>query len=157
MESNMARKTTSKSHTLANVTETAASLAKDRTSLEVGDVLSEYQKKWQKQMEEIISSHRDYAPKYYILQWIQKEHGHINLIRNRCFIRKTIPDRDWNTDCYSYDNQSGEFAILWTLPPKEAALTILRNPTSYDPFLIRSIQQFLAQEPVKSPDGLHDS
>lgn len=140
------KKTTSLSHTLDDVTKKAAELAKDKTPLEVGDIISEYQKKWAEQMQSIIKEHANYAPKYFILQWIHKEHGHINILRNKCYIRKTRPDPDWNTDCYSYNNETGDFVIEWTLPPKEAAVTILRNPTQYDPRLIQSIQRFLSGE-----------
>lgn len=140
------RETTSSSHTLDDVTKKAIELSKDKTPLEVGDIVSEYQKKWAEQMQSIIKEHKDYAPKYYILQWIHKEHLHVNILRNKCFIRKTRPDPDWNTDCYSYNNETGDFVIEWTLPPKEAASTILRNPTQYDFRLVQSIQKFLSGE-----------
>lgn len=136
----------SKSHTLDNVTEQAAILSKDKTPLEVGDVASEYSKKWEKQILDIIEEHRDYAPKYYVLQYIQKEHGHVNILRHRTFIRKTRPDPDWNTDCYSYDNRSSTLRLEWTLPPKESATMILRTPSQWDAFLVSSIQRFLSGE-----------
>lgn len=131
-----------KSRSLDDVASQAIELAKDQTSLEVGDLVSEYQKKWLEQMEEIVASHKTYADKYYILQWIQKEYGFINLLRNKCFVRRTRPDPDWNTDCYSYDNRSQEFKVEWTLPPKESATTILNNPERYHPFLVSSIKKF---------------
>lgn len=121
----------------------AKELALDATPLEVGDLVSEYQKKWASQIEEIILTHKNYADKYYILQWIQKEYGFVNLLRNKCFVRKTRPDPDWNTDCYFYDNRTGDFGVEWTLPPKESVATILRNPSSYHPFLVHSVQRFL--------------
>lgn len=131
---------------LTGVTDKAALLSKDPTPLEVGDVTSEYQKNWEKQILDIIDTHQDYAPKYYILQVIQKEHGHINLLRNRTFIRKTRPDPDWNTDCYSYDNLLHMLRLEWSLPPKEAATMILRNTSQWDKFLVSSIQRFLSGE-----------
>lgn len=152
MAKNSSRKILPKSHTLDNVVETAHELAQQADALEVGDVVSEYQKKWAAQIEEIIQTHKTYADKYYILQWIQKEYGLVNLLRNKCFVRKTKPDADWNTDCYSFDNRTGDFAVEWTLPPKEAATTILRNPSQYHPFLVQSIQRFLAGE-LNDPQG----
>lgn len=126
-------------------------LALDETKApEVGEILAEYAREHEKEMNDIILKHRTYSPKYCISVHTQKDPIKINVIRRRYFVRKTCPLPEWNSEVYSYDNRSCELRLEWTLPSEQDSINIIKNKDIYDKDLVKWIQDFRSRT-LKAP------
>ena len=127
---------------MVDIAKKAEELAIDETPApEVGEILSEYRKVFEKMMEGIISKHRDYAPVYFIDVLTQKDPFRVNLVHRKFVVRKTCPLPTWNSEVYSYDNKSDKLCVEWVLPSEQDAMNILKNEAINDQSLVMWIKK----------------
>ena len=125
-----------------DITAQAAKLAADGTPApQVGEILHEYNKVFEKMMKDIIFKHRKYANVYFIDVLSQKDPFNVNVIHRRYVVRKSCPDPQWNSEVYSYNNLADQLKLEWVLPTAQDAMSIMKHAESYDPALISCINK----------------
>ncbi len=102
-------------------------LQKAPEKINVIDMQREMQKNVLGEIEDIISRHKDYAKKYYIVYMLQRERTMQNVLRQRFIVRRSRPRPDYDCSLFSYDNGSNELAFHWTIPDEDACHYILHN------------------------------
>lgn len=125
-----------------NIVSKARELAIDETPApEVGEIVNEYHKVFEKMMNSIIEKHRDYAPLYFIDVLMQKDPFNVNILHRRFVVRRTCPLPTWNSEVYSYNNASSQLKLEWVLPNEQDSANIMRNASINDPILVSCIQK----------------
>lgn len=95
-------------------------------------------------LEKVISTHRDFAKKYYI--WIvNQELAHFEAKKINFVVRKSKPTPKWETILFSYDNTSSDLRLEWVLPTKEGGEAMLESPDAWDPQLIMYLHEHLPE------------
>ncbi len=105
-------------------------LQKAPEKINVIDMQREMQKNVLKEIDDIISRHKDYAKKYYIVYMLQRERTMKNVLRQRFIVRRTRPRPDYDCSLFSYDNVSSELAFHWTIPDEDACQYIIHNKST---------------------------
>jgi len=115
----------------------------DEKGLETRNVVEEYGKdRFLPVLEDVIASHRDFAPFYYI--WIvNQELPEYDAKKINFVIRKSKPTPKWETVLFSYDNKSNDLRLEWVLPTAEGGAAMLENKDGWDPLLIKSLVENL--------------
>lgn len=97
----------------------------------------------------IIKNRRKYSSAFYVICLRKKEHFFINVLRQWFIARQTKPFasvlfRDYPN--YDHDiwevQRSGEYKILWALPPAQEQRTIMKNPHLYHSDLVKWIEDY---------------
>lgn len=124
-------------------------LQKDQESISVEQILDEYQHKYVQEMEDVVNNNfHKYESPFYIVVLTKKEPWALNIMRNWFIARQTRPTTKFlreefptymNT-VYSVNKATHELKILWSLPIKQDADVVLKNPHLYDPQLVKWIQ-----------------
>lgn len=95
--------------------------------INVIDMQREMQKKLPKMLEDIISNHKNYADKYYIVIEYQRFRLMPNVVRIYQWVRKSKPLPGYDLSLFSYDNKTEELRYHWTLPDKDTAENLIQN------------------------------
>lgn len=121
-----------------------ADIAADLTPApQVGEIISEEHKVYEKMFNDIIKEHRDYAPIYFISVITKKDHFNMNMLRRRWVVRKSCPEPDWDQEIYSFNNNLQQLRLEWTLPSYQDSISILKKKDIHDPQLVKFIQAFM--------------
>ena len=126
-------------------------LKRPQQSLLVEDILDQYQHAYVEKMREVVQDEiKNYEPPFYIVVFSKKEHWCELVMRNWFVARQTCPSPKFLRHefpnhmhtVYSYDKRSDRIEVLWTLPTKQDADTVLKNRHLYDPALVKYITDF---------------
>lgn len=124
-------------------------LKRDQVQTSVEEVLSEAEKKYTQEMEDIIQSNfNKYDSPFYIIVLTKKEPWALNVMRNWFIARQTRPKVQFlrqefpnhMSTVYSVNKSTHELKILWSLPIKQDADVVLKNRHLYDPTLVKWIE-----------------
>lgn len=124
-------------------------LQKDQSSVEVQEIIDEYQQTYLKKMEEVLQNNiNKYEPPFYVVVLTKKEPWAVNVMRNWFIARQTRPTTkylrseypNYMNTVYSFDKRTSELKILWSLPTKQDAAVVLKNRHLYDPTLVKWIE-----------------
>ena len=102
-------------------------LQKPPERINVIDMQREMQKTVQRMLDDIISKHKDYAKKYYIVYMLQRDRMMENTIRQRFIVRRSRPLPDYDCTLFSYDNGSSELRWHWTIPDEATCEYFIHN------------------------------
>lgn len=126
-------------------------LKKDNSPVEVQEIIDEYKDDYTKEMENTLRANADrYMAPFHVVVLTKKEPWAVNVVRNWFIARQTRPKASWlrsnypnylNT-VYSYNQNSGELKILWSLPSKQESEVVLQNSHLYDPQLVKWIEDY---------------
>lgn len=105
-------------------------LQKKPEKIGVVDMQREMQKSTLKEINEIIDTHKDYAPEYFIHVMYQKDRVIPNLIRQKFIVRRTRPSPYYDTSLFSFDNRTNDLKYHWTIPDQDTCEYMLINESS---------------------------
>lgn len=105
-------------------------LQKPPEKINVIDMQREMQKTVQRMLDDIISRHKDYAKKYYIVYMLQRDRMMPTAIRQKFIVRRSRPLPDYDCTLFSYDNGSSELLWHWTIPDEETCEYFLHNKSA---------------------------
>lgn len=123
-------------------------LQKNHNSVEVQEIINEYEKKYAQEIEKAINDHVNvFDPPFYIVVLSKKEPWALNVMRNWFITRQTRPTTkylrheypNYMSTVYSFDKRNQQLKILWSLPIKQDAAVIMKNRHLYDPQLVQWI------------------
>ena len=87
-------------------------------------------------MDNIITTHKHYATKYYIQILMLQENFHKrylpNVFTRKFVVRKTAPLPEYDTTLYSFDNQEDKLCFHWTVPSAETCAYLDEHETELD-------------------------
>lgn len=116
----------------------------------VGDTLDAFGADYAKQMEECIEQNKGkYKDPFYIFVLTKKEFWATNLVRNWFIARQTAPHAFKSMEEYSgytktlyiVDGSKGNIKTIWSLPSFQDCISIARQPLSYDPELVKWVEE----------------
>ena len=122
-------------------------------AMTAGDVMEAYQHKFVTEMENCIKENLDkFNDPFYILVLTKKEFWADNVVRNWFIARQTAPKTIDMITVYAHHTKtlyrihkySADVDIVWSLPGFEEMKTVLKNPETYDPKLVKWISDALA-------------
>ncbi len=105
-------------------------LSQPAEPINIVDIQREADKEFVKEIEEIIRTHKKFAPKYYIQVVLKKERLMENVIRRYFFKRKSEPIADFDTTLFSYDNEKEQLYFHWTVPDPTTCHYLLTHESS---------------------------
>lgn len=105
-------------------------LSKPPEKINVIDMQREMQKSTCKEIDEIISTHKDYEKKYYIHLLYQRDRVVPNLIRQKFVVRRSKPEPYYDSTLFSYNNGTSELRYHWTIPDQDTCEHLLTNESS---------------------------
>jgi hypothetical protein len=126
-------------------------LRKAPVMMSVEEILDQFQHDYVQKMEETIKDNiNKYDAPFYIVVLTKKEHWSELVMRNWFVARQTKPTpRFLRTEfpnhmhtVYSFDKNKEEMKLLWNLPTRQDAGTVLKNPHLYDSALVKWIQDY---------------
>ena len=113
---------------------------------ECREVTLAWGKSFNKTVEEIIKTHKDFAKEYYIVIYATKEIWSEQVVRIKIVIRKSKPNPEWRQCVYSYNNKTNKLVYHWALPHEKTCKAMLENEEGFDPKIIYWIKLYLANK-----------
>jgi len=119
----------------------------------VGDTLAAYGPDYAKQIEECIEANEHkYKSPFYVFVLTKKEMWAENVVRNWFIARQTPPYAfemmqqypNATKTLYMVDTKKGHVEALWSLPGWQDCISIAKNPTTYDPKLVKWVEDCLS-------------
>ena len=109
------------------------------------DIIDGYQYEYVKHLENCIADNLNkYESPFYVLVLSHKESWAENVVRNWFVARQTAPEGQWMISQYPHhmktlyrvDNK-GDISVEWVLPGLSDIKVIFKNPSQYDPDLVK--------------------
>jgi hypothetical protein len=121
----------------------------------VGDTLDAFGPDFAKQIENCINENQaKYKNPFYIFVLTKKEFWAANVVRNWFVARQTPPHAfdmmeqysNYTKTLYLVDSNKGNIKPLWSLPSWDDCISIARTPLTYDPELVKWVEQCFTRQ-----------
>lgn len=111
-------------------------LSKECEPINILDLEQETEKEFFKEMEKIISTHKNFADRYYI-QILMLQENFLrkylpNIFTRKFIVRKSAPLPSFDTTLYAYDNRQDQLYFYWTIPSAETVYYLKSHLTELD-------------------------
>ncbi len=115
----------------------------------VEEILDEYAAKFNQELEDTINANEHkYKDKFHIFVLSNKEMWAQNVVRNWFVARESAPEPldmvgQYPNHCkilYEFDKRADKLSLKWTIPGIQDCISIVKNPSQYDPMLYKWIK-----------------